>query len=99
MLYLLCVYSTSGNLTSDISISTKMDMNHYKIDTTKIYKAIQFIIAMVIYANIRNIPSEYLRNGTDVGRFECLHKIKLDSIIVRHGRHTIKSEPITTSIV
>jgi len=34
MLYLQCFYSTSQTLTSDISISTKMDMYHYKIDTT-----------------------------------------------------------------
>jgi len=34
MLYLQCFYSTAQTLTSDISISTKMDMYHYKIDTT-----------------------------------------------------------------
>ena len=34
MLYLQCVYSTAQTLTSDISISTKMDMYHYKMDTT-----------------------------------------------------------------
>jgi hypothetical protein len=30
MLYLQCFYSTAQTLTSDISISTKMDMYHYK---------------------------------------------------------------------
>jgi hypothetical protein len=30
---LQCFYSTAQTLTSDISISTKMDMYHYKIDT------------------------------------------------------------------
>ena len=35
MLYLQCFYSTAQTLVSDISISTKMDMYHYKIDTTK----------------------------------------------------------------
>ena len=34
MLYLQCFYSTAQTLTSDISISTKIDMYHYKIDTT-----------------------------------------------------------------
>jgi len=34
MLYLQCFYSTASNLTSDIYISAKMDMYHYKIDTT-----------------------------------------------------------------
>jgi len=29
-----CFYSTAQTLISDISISTKMDMYHYKIDTT-----------------------------------------------------------------
>ena len=34
MLYLQCFYSTAQTLASDISISTKMNMYHYKIDTT-----------------------------------------------------------------
>ena len=34
MLYLQRFYSTAQTLTSDISISTKIDMYHYKIDTT-----------------------------------------------------------------
>ena len=34
MLYIQCFYSTAQTLTSDISISTKMDMYHYKTDTT-----------------------------------------------------------------
>jgi hypothetical protein len=32
---LQCFYSTAQTLTFDISISTKMDMYHYKIDTTR----------------------------------------------------------------
>jgi hypothetical protein len=38
MLYLQCFYSTAQTLTSDISISTKMKMYHYKIDTTICYR-------------------------------------------------------------
>ena len=34
MLYLQWLYSTAQTLTSDISISTKMDMYHYKIYMT-----------------------------------------------------------------
>jgi len=37
MLYLQCFYSAAQILTSDISISTKMDMYHYKIETTADY--------------------------------------------------------------
>ena len=48
-----CFYSTAQTLTSDISISTKIDMYHYKIDTT-IYKELEYIAGLLSVLRFHN---------------------------------------------
>ena len=75
---------------SEYNEHSSIKQNYFLI--IHIWKAIQFIGGMVTYVNIGMASSEYLRKDTDIGIFECLRKIKLDSMIVRLGRHKIKRE-------
>jgi hypothetical protein len=88
MLYLQCFYSTAQTLTSDISISTKMDMYHYKIDmtiypsrfTTEKYFELKNIVNRSIVAQFR-ISAHRLRIET--GRYEHIQNSQGNLVMLR----------------
>jgi hypothetical protein len=70
MLYLQCFYSTPQTLTSDISISTKMDMYHYKIDRTK-FSLVQYLlhnIKIYLYIHVSIITFIEYNYSQEIGK-------------------------------